>query len=150
MRRKMLLALVVALIPLFGCSALNSAAKLQKYAIGKDSVASVNAIVGRRDVIRVYTSPVNEGVLVKEYTYASDTVEEDLERYLRYLLGEGFVVLVDEGLSELGVVQLGRRSVDEGKILVVGIERDQFEYTVTISKGYGTLEQGAFLACLQI
>ncbi len=115
-------------------------ANADEYKLGDDTIKSVKAIVEKREVTGVSTATEN-GVKTKKITYKSETVQDDLIKYVQYLRNEGgFTLTKDMNLAQMpGTVQLGKESKDEGKLIMMTIDYDTFEYTVTIQKGKGTL-----------
>jgi hypothetical protein len=133
--------LVFALVPaLAGCGVLSNAAELEQYEIGEDVIPSINSIVGEREVTGVESSTDN-GVKVKQYTYASTSVFDDLLQFVTRLREEGWLVTQDIDLEVVpGAGELGKNSVDEGQIVLVDFSYDESGYTIKISKGEGTIE----------
>ena len=145
MKKIKYIALFVAVILvsaclLSGCSVLSNAAKLQEYDFDSDKIPTVNSVVGERQVTYVSTS-ISNGNDMKEYTYQSDSVFDDLLQYTQYLRENGWIVSVSYDLNNMpGSAQLGKQSADSGKILLLTIDYKSGEYTVTIIKGEGTLQ----------
>lgn len=133
------LALAAGLIAHY---ATGKSSNAEEYELGNDTVKSVKAVVDKRDVSAVSTATKN-GIKTKKITYQSDTVQDDLIKYVQYLRGEGgFDLTRDMNLSQIpGIVQLGKESEDAGKILIMTIEYDRNEYTVTLEKGKGNLNR---------
>jgi hypothetical protein len=133
--------LVFALVPaLSGCGILADAKKLEQYEMDEDVIPSINSIVGEREVTGVETSTDN-GVKVKQYTYASTSVFDDLLQFVTKLREDGWLVTRDIDLEVVpGTGELGKNSVDEGQIVLVDFSYDESGYTIKISKGEGTIE----------
>lgn len=124
---------------------LGNTADAAYYSLGKDRVASIKEAVGKRDVTSVSTATSN-GVLTKTMVYKTDLEDvsqaaEDLAVYFNYLIEkEGFLSMVEfDGLPYAGGVdlRLGKRSVDEGKIIILDITYDSTGYTLVFTKGEG-------------
>ncbi|AFV89182.1 MAG: hypothetical protein SOH99_11850 [Acidipropionibacterium acidipropionici] len=134
------LALIMACgaLLLAGCS---SAAKLEAYEIGNDSVASVNSVVGTRKVSGVSTGKSN-GATYKQYTYESGTVTQDLASYLlKNLAKNGWTPTVDFNLEQIpGKAQLATKSSEEGKILLMDVDYKDTGYTIKLTQTKGTLK----------
>ncbi len=118
----------------------NKAANAPEYKLGDDTIASIVAIVGKRDVNSVSTNTQND-VTTKTIKCKSATVQNDLMDYTQYLRNEaGFILTADMDLTVVpSSVQLAKQSTETGKIIVMTIDYDAFGYTITIQKGVGTL-----------
>jgi hypothetical protein len=135
------LAVLTLTFALSGCGALKAAGELQAYDFGTDSVATVNSVVGERNVTGASTGTVN-GAQYKEYTYESSAVSDDLIAYIIDDLVEnnGWIALVDFNLNDVpGTGQIATESKDEGKILIMDIAYESGGYTIKITKTVGTL-----------
>jgi hypothetical protein len=135
----LLMTLFVSLLT--GCgAALADAAKLTQYEIGGDKIPSITSVVGEREVSGVESSTKN-GVSSKQYTYTSDTVYDDLLAYVTRLMDDGWLVTQDIDLNVIpGSGELGKKSAEEGQILLVAFSYDQDGYAVNVTKGKGTIE----------
>ncbi len=136
-------ACVIALVVLGGTAALVAVgrmANIDEYTIGNDTVQSVKSVVAERKVTSV-SSKVSDGVTTKSMHYKSDSVQNDLNAYIPYLMDEaGFILTQDMDLSVIpATVQMAKASNDSGKILVLTIDYDAFGYTITLQKGEGQL-----------
>ena len=116
--------------------ATGNTANADEYSLGNDTIKSVKAVVEKRDVTSVSSSTSN-GVSTKEITY------KDLLTYTQYLRSEGgFVLTKDMNLNvSPSTVQLGKESVESGKIILLTISYDSLGYTISIQKGAGTLNR---------
>ena len=119
---------------------INNAKNADEYILGNDIIKSVKAVVAEREVTGV-SSGTSNGVSKKSVSYKSDSVYDDLVAYAGYLRGDlGFKVTRDYDLSvSPSTIELAKESVDAGQILYVVINYDNFGYTITISKGAGSL-----------
>lgn len=135
-----MLSMLLALGMLAGCAALSSAEKLTAYDMSGDSIPSVNSVVGDRKVEGVSAGTSN-GVAKQEYKYASDSVTQDLIAYIQELLNnQGFLGISDFDVSVIpGSGQIAKASKDSGKIIIMQLDYTSTGYTITISKGEGTL-----------
>lgn len=120
--------------------AVGNSANADEYKLGDDTVKSIKAVVEKRKVVSVSTATSN-GVKTKKVEYKSNTVQEDLTKYVQYLRDEaGYVLTKDVDLSQKSAsIELGKKSVDSGKILIMTIDYNPFGYTITLQKGEGTL-----------
>lgn len=136
-----LLAIMVLVLALAGCgAALTSAAKLTTYDMGDDAIPTITSLMGEREVKSVQSS-TNNGVSVKEYQYVSDSVYDDLLAYVQNLREAGWLVTQDIDLNVVpGSGELGTKSVEEGKIILLSFTYDEAGYTIKITKVEGTLE----------
>ncbi len=136
-----MLLTIVLMLALSGCgAALKEAATLSAYEMGAESIPSVTSIVGEREVTGV-ESGTNNGVMSKQYTYISDTVYDDLLAYVTEMMNQGWLVTQDIDLNVVpGSGELGKKSVDEGQILLVSFTYEDSGYVIKIVKGEGTIE----------
>lgn len=120
--------------------AVGNSANADEYKLGDDTVKSIKAVVEKRKVVSISTATSN-GVKTKKVEYKSNTVQEDLTKYVQYLRDEaGYVLTKDVDLSQKSAsIELGKKSVDSGKILIMTIDYNPFGYTITLQKGEGTL-----------
>ncbi len=120
--------------------ATGNAANAEEYKLGNDTVKSIKAVVEKRNVTSISTETSN-GVKTKKIEYKSNSVQEDLVKYIQYLRNEGgFSLTKDVDLSlTSSTVQLGKASKDSGKLLLLTIDYNSFGYTITLQKGNGTL-----------
>jgi len=138
------MAILLALISVLasGCGAiLEDAAKLTEYEVDGDVVPSIGAVVGEREVTGVKTETSN-GAPSKQYTYASETVFDDLLTYISALREEdGWLVTEDFDLNVIpGTAQLGKASKDDGQILILSVAYEETAYAIKITKAEGTIE----------
>jgi len=117
-----------------------NSANADEYKLGNDTIKSIKSVVEKRPVTSVSTE-ISDGVTIKKIEYKSDTVQEDLLKYTQYLRNEGsFVLTKDMDLTVIpSTVQLGKTSVDSGKLILMTIDYNSFGYTIIIQKGEGTL-----------
>lgn len=134
----LILALTLALS---GCgAALKEAATLSEYEVDDENIPSITSFVGEREVTGVESGTSN-GVASKQYTYVSDTVYDDLLAYVTALMDQGWLVTQDIDLNVVpGSGELGKKSTEDGKILLVSFSYQESEYVIKIVKGEGTLE----------
>lgn len=118
-------------------SILNNQKNADYYVLGTDKIASVKTVIGVREMSGVSTS-IQNGVSAKTYNYKSETSTNDVSQYVTYLVeDEGFIPTILNQQSDQPVY--AKKSVDEGKILILTIVDTGFGYTLTIQKGEGTL-----------
>jgi hypothetical protein len=120
------------------------------YELGKDTITSIKGVIGdlgARKVTGISTATEN-GVQTKVYSYSTDPDDgtqaaNDIAAYWNYISeNDGFLSLVSfDGLPYEGGVELrfAKESVDGGKIIIMDIDYNAKGYTVTITKGEGTL-----------
>jgi len=134
--------MLLAVWLLAGCAMLSDAIKLQEYELGGDTIATVNAVVGERNVTGVSTSQSGESI-TKTYTYESSSVTEDLTAYLTKLVNsDGFIAIEADIDLEIvpGVAKVAAESPsDPGKIIIMQIDYTDTGYTVDITRMSGTL-----------
>ncbi len=133
--------LMAVALTLTGCgAALTDAGKLMQYELGEDIIPSITAVVGEREVTGVESS-IKNGVSSKQYTYSSASVYDDLWAYVQKLMDEGWLVTEDIDLKTVpGSGQLGKKSSDEGNILLLSFAYEDSKYAIKISKAKGTIE----------
>ncbi len=124
-----------------GCgAALKEAAKLEAYELGSESVPSITAVVGEREVTGVESS-TNNGIASRQYTYASASVYDDLWAYVQALMDDGWLVTQDIDLKTVpGSGQLGKKSAEDGQILLVSFSYEDAQYAIKVTKAKGTIE----------
>jgi hypothetical protein len=127
-----IIAFVVILVVILG----NAAA--QEYTLGRDSVPSIAAIVGKRNVTHTALSSQND-VTTMTITYKSDTPHEDLTTYTNFLRSEtgGFVLIEEHPFANPPSLEFGRPSAEQGHIIILIIEYNLSGYTIIINKGVG-------------
>jgi len=120
--------------------AVGNTANADEYKLGNDTIKSIKAVVEKREVNSVSTETSN-GITTKKIEYTSNTVYEDLLKYTQYLINEGgFALTKDMDLSVTpSTVELGKKSNDDNKIIMMTIDYNSFGYTIIIQKGEGTL-----------
>jgi len=144
---KIILAIIVLIVVILGVmflivlpATLNSAAKLQTYDFGSDKVPSFNSAVGERKVTGVGSSSSASGTQQKDYTYETQSRDDDLDAYFNALKAAGFLVLKPmDGNTLKGSMQLGIASADEGKIILLELSWDSARISVVLTKGDGTI-----------
>jgi len=134
--------LVIALILVAAGGILKSTANAGSYQLGNDSIPSVKTVVGLRSVSGTSTSTSTGGVTTKVISYNdTQSIQQDLADYAAYLQNsEGFIVTgaYDFNVAS-GTAQLAKLSVDSGQIIILDITYDQTGFTLTFTKGAGTL-----------
>ena len=77
----------------------------------------------------------------KTVEYKSDSVQDDLIKYVEYLRTDaGFSLIKEMDLSVVpSTVQLAKESVDEGQVIIIIIDYTLNGYTIKLTKGEGTL-----------
>lgn len=135
------LLMFVLVFAFTGCgAALKEAAKLESYALGDESVPSITSVVGEREVTGVESS-TNNGIASKQYTYASASVYDDLWAYVQTLMDDGWLVTQDIDLKDVpGSGQLGKKSAQDGQILLISFSYEDAAYVIKVSKAKGTIE----------
>jgi len=111
--------------------------------IGKDEVPSVKLILGEKRVVTGVSSSIENGVTKKAITYStSGNQSEEMETYALALVYDyGYYYLNEADFSDSRGTdfRFAKKSVEEGYIVVVRIDYDRSGYTVTLSRGTGTL-----------
>ena len=142
-----ILLIIIATIVILGIGAMviafmtiNNIANSNEIELGSDTINTVKVVVGERKVTGASTQ-VSNGVTTKTIKYNSDTVQEDLITYVQYLRNEaGFQLTKDMNLAIVpSMVELAKTSQDSGQIIMLKIEYNDSEYTITVQKGKGTL-----------
>lgn len=144
--RKIILTIVISClaIGILTCGilffTLKNIANADQYKLGNDTVTSIKAVVDKRKITSISTES-STYVQSKSITYKSNSVLEDLEKYISHLTKkDGFTLLKNIDSSQVSsVIQLGKNSRDPKQIIVITITYDSFGYTVTLQKGEGSL-----------
>lgn len=137
-RRVALWLLITALLmaALSGCGATDTVIKL-----GKDEIPTMYAAVGERSINGTESGFENDmNYTIK--TFASGAIsEDDIETYWQTLKDAGFIATKDSAMFNTQITaQLGRESVEEGKIIIIDIEFDSAgETVIEYRSGEGTL-----------
>lgn len=120
--------------------ATGNTANAEEYKLGNDTIKSVKAIVTKRQVVSTSTE-ISNGITTKRIEYKSDSVQEDLLKYIEYLRNEeSFYLTKNMNLSTIpSTIELGKNSKDNGQLIMMTIDYNSFGYTITIQKGKGTL-----------
>ena len=131
----------------------NSGGNADAYKFGKDRVASIKAVVGKRKLTGSEAASSAGGVTTKRYTYKADSengnqAADDISAYIAYLTeNEGFLSLIEVQKSEVYAggykVQFAKHSVNEGMIIILDIDYAAEGYTLFFTKGEGTLTKKA-------
>lgn len=139
MKRLFAVCLCLAACLLCACGALEDAAELQEYDLGVDTLVSVNALIGEREVSG-YSSFTGSSKGL-EIIYKSDTVYDDLVAYVTYLKEDmAYIHTQDMDLKQSpGGTQLARNSEDEGIAIIITIKYTDSDYTLRIEKGKGSV-----------
>lgn len=111
-----------------------------EYTIGKDSVISIKSVVGVRN-IENKISTLEKGVNTTKYVYKVDSnITDDIQKYIDKLKENGFLTIKDADFSQTtSTAKLGKSSVEEDYVIIVQIDYDTTGYTVSVSKGTGTI-----------
>ncbi len=145
MKKNILLSILVVLLALSmtalpSCQVMDDAAKLDAYEVGGETVPSVKAVLGEERKVTGVESSTTNGNPSKQYTYASDTVYEDMNAYLSYFLDNGWVVTESFNTDTIpGRAQFGKESSEAGKIVIVSVAFEENAYAVKITKSVGEL-----------
>jgi len=142
-------AAAIAAIIVIASVAVGAEAEKDYFSIGPDQVPSMKLVVGETRNITSYKSSTTNGIKTITVVYKLDD-ELDYETYedkdvFRYaealMLDYGYVNITDynfRGDTGSGF-QFARESIEDGYVLIVQIDFDTRGYTLTISRGTGTL-----------
>ena len=136
------IALLIAFIFVIVFFVTNKASNADYYDISGDIFPSIKAVVGGRKISGVSVN-TQDGVEQKEYTYKGvEDVTSDVLQYANYLKEkEGFKFTQDYDMTRpIGVVQMGKESKDNGKIILVNIHYSLGGYSIIIEKGAGRID----------
>ncbi|MEG0872476.1 MAG: hypothetical protein RSE00_00885 [Clostridia bacterium] len=128
--------LIIALI--IGLKVISSnTTNADEYKMGEDLIPSLKAVVGKRQVSGIGAS-VENGITTKEIKYKTETTAgSDVNKYMGYLVeNENFFITKNNGTK----VEISKKSVDSGKIIMMTFEKIANEYVFTIKKGVGELK----------
>jgi type III secretory pathway component EscR len=139
---KIFLSIIGVILTLFIIAfvILGNVSNAKEYKLGDDTIKSIKTIVGKRK-LTFTSSKVSNDVTEKEYVYKSDTVREDLEEYVEYLIDEEeFLIIKSIDLTKKSsTFQLGKESEDSDEIILMTIDYNSSGYTINMVKGEGTL-----------
>ena len=114
---------------------------VEEYKVGNDTIKSIKSVIERREITSM-TSDNKNNITTRIMEYKSVNVKEDLTKYIEYLTNEaGFILTKDVNLENLpSKIELSKDSEDEGKIIMVELESEDFGYKIMIQKGEKTAE----------
>lgn len=142
----LIIVAVIVIIAVIGITvayfAVNKIKNADEYNVSGDVIPSIKSVLGEvRNLSSVSTS-IENGITKKEYKYTDvENVNTDIYKYIIYLMdNKGYINTTDYDLSKAtGTLQLGATSVDEGQLVLIDIDYSLKTYTITITKGEGTL-----------
>ena len=134
------LAAIICFTIYFFISSFSNLSDVEEYTLGDDTIRSIKSVVEKRKVTSVYTG-IKNGITTKTVEYKSDSVQDDLIKYVEYLRTDaGFSLIKEMDLSVVpSTVQLAKESVDEGQVIIIIIDYTLNGYTIKLNKGEGTL-----------
>ena len=134
------LAAIICFTIYFFISSFSNLSDVKEYTLGDDTISSIKSVVEKRKVTSVYTG-IKNGITTKTVEYKSDSVQDDLIKYVEYLRTDaGFSLIKEMDLSVVpSTVQLAKESVDEGQVIIIIIDYTLNGYTIKLTKGEGTL-----------
>lgn len=134
------LAAIICFTIYFFISSFSNLSDVEEYTLGDDTISSIKSVVEKRKVTSVYTG-IKNGITTKTVEYKSDSVQDDLIKYVEYLRTDaGFSLIKEMDLSVVpSTVQLAKESVDEGQVIIIIIDYTLNGYTIKLTKGEGTL-----------
>ena len=137
----LLLFILIGVFFLFLTKTLTNAGNSDYYAIGDDKIISITNVVGKRKLNNISTNK-EKGVTIKKYGYINiDDVKSDINKYIDELKNNNYINTTDIDLSKNNnSISLANYSVDDGYIIIVNIEYDLGNYTITLKKGKGTIQ----------
>jgi hypothetical protein len=106
-----------------------------------DNIPSIKSAVGERKITGISFN-IQNGVEKKEYTYGGvENVTNDILVYINYLkTNDNFIITQDYDLTKpSGMLQLGKKAQENGKIILISIDYSLGEYTIKIEKGKGEI-----------
>lgn len=130
----------VAFVFILAFSITGNIASADEYTLGEDVIPSIKYVVEERKVVSASTE-IKNGVTIKIMEFESDSVQEDLLKYVLHLReSEDFYLTNDMDLSIIpGTIQMAKQSVEDNQIVMLNIEYSAFGYIIEIQKGEGTL-----------
>ena len=134
------LAAIICFTIYFFISSFSNLSDVEEYTLGDDTISSIKSVVEKRKVTSVYTG-IKNGITTKTVEYKSDSVQDDLIKYVEYLRTDaGFSLIKEMDLSVVpSTVQLAKESVDEGQVIIIIIDYTLNGYTIKLTKGERTL-----------
>lgn len=104
---------------------------------GKDQIPTISFVLGDRSLVGISTE-ISHDVEAKTYEYKSESIMEDIDRYMNYLRDEEGFVALQIGDSDDDVI-FAKESVDSGKIIVVQPYTSKEGYKIIFGKGGGEI-----------
>ena len=110
-----------------------------EYDFDTDKVASINAVLGEKRRVTGVHIGTSDSSKYKQYTYKTESMEQDLATYIQYLRNNGWLVIRESHnlTTGGGERQLRIESADSGKILTMSIVFEQGKYAIRITKSEG-------------
>ena len=143
----LLIVIIAAVVVVVAVIAANAAtgnyAEKDFFDIGGDQVPSVKLVLSEERNITGVTTSTSGGVTTMVIKYKVDENQNsEMEQYALALMNRfGFINTTpyDFGPPTGSGIQFAKQSEEEGKIVLVGIDFDNSGYTLTITRGEGTL-----------
>lgn len=142
MKKRICQFAAVLMAILISCSLCACESKDSVYKFGKDKLASITSVVGERTLTGTESEGKNEFPTM-EYTYQSDSVVDDLSRYIQHLQEQGWTASgADYDLATPpGIAQFVKESVEQGWLMNLRIGFAEDQYTIRIAKIEATINQ---------
>jgi len=133
----------IAAIVLVANVATGNVAGQDHFKIGPDEVPSVKLVLGEERDVSSYNSTTSGGIQTITIVYkVAENQNYEMERYADALMySDGFVMITDNdftGPAGSGFM-FARESVEDGYVVIARIDYDSGGYTLTLTRGTGTL-----------
>ena len=143
------LIIIIGLVVLVGLAVgvilmvTGNTASLDRIKIGKDEVPSVKFVLGEERSVSGVSTSIENGITKKEIKYSvSENQNEEMYTYAVALTSDyGYYRLNDNDFTGMSGYdfQFAKESVEAGYLVIVRIDYDRYGYTITLSRGTGTL-----------
>ena len=118
---------------------MGKASRMDYYKLMKDQIPSVKLALGEKRKVTGAGTKIENGMNIKNFSYSSDTPQEDIDAYYAYLLDKaGYIRMYDPDTMEFSSV--GHNSVTPGNHIEVIAETDSGGYVVTLYYAKGEIQ----------
>ena len=119
---------------------LQTPADARSYVVDGESVTAIDAVIGVRAILRTDSDTMGRKPFSQVY-YATDTLLDDLQSYLNFLIDNGWALARIEGDMENGTLQLATESNVGGHLLLITIQYMADQYSVRLDRAPATLRR---------
>ncbi len=118
----LIILFILSIIELVNIYSLSVKSKLLEVKLNDDKVITLNSAVGEKRVVGYNDKFESDGTKSKIFTYRTTSVsKKDVLTYISKLKKNGFVYTEE---SDINVKQLGKKSINEDKTILINFEYD--------------------------